>query len=230
VAQPTRAGRRRDAALGALGAILFVVAFALLSRPPSPSASAANVTDYLTTHRANVFAAALVLGAASTLFLWFSGTLRGYLADEEDDSRATSTIVMLLGGIVVVLSALAVLAALVLHVRQLRPTEAVLGFDVYNALITMAGFWFAGAVVAATRARSLPRRYRQAGVVVAVAQLATLPGLFVRSGIFAAGGTIAVLAFWLLSAWFIAVAVRIARRPVPGGPYSSSGERGPGPT
>ena len=202
--------QRRDAALGALGTILFVVAFALLSWPPSPDAPAADVVDYLTSHRSRILAATFVLGTASALFMWFSGTLRGYLAADEDDSTATSAIVLLLGGIVVVLSALAVLAGSVLHVRDLRPSGAVLAFDIYNALITTAGFWFAGAVAAAARARSLPTRYRRAGVVVAAAQLATLPGLFVESGIFAAGGTIALLAFWLLSAWFTAIAVRIA--------------------
>jgi hypothetical protein len=193
---------------------LFVVAFALLSRAPSPDAPTADVVDYLTSHRSRIFAAAFVFGSASTLFLWFSGTLGGYLAaGNRDGGAATSSIALLLGGIVVVMGAIAVLAGLAVHVRAVPPSEAMLGFDVYNSLITIAGFWFAGAVAAAARAGRLPARYRRTGVVVAAVQLATLPGVFVGSGIFAAGGTMAVIAFWLLSAWFFAVAVRIARQP-----------------
>jgi hypothetical protein len=132
---------------------------------------------------------------------------------------------MLLGGVVLVVAGVGVLAGVVLHAEAQQPRAAALGFDVYNSLITIAGFWFGGSVVAAVtaaaRSGTLPRRYRQAGWLVAALQFATIPGLFAQRGFFTAGGAMALLAFWALSVWFIAVAIRIFRRPLGAGVSST---------
>ena len=211
-------GGSADAGAGIAGAVLFLAGFALLATPPSPSDSGAEVVEYLADRRSSVFAAALAVGAGSVLFLWFLTALGAWLAPPEQPSPAWAAILAGFGGALLVLGALAVLAGLALHIES--PAEAALalvGFDVYNALLTIAGFLFAAsvlaAVIAGARHGTLPRSVRAAGLVVALLQLATLPGLFVEKGFLAAGAEMALLAFWALAAWFIAVAVVMRRRP-----------------
>ena len=188
--------------------------FALLAVPPSPSDPAPEVVSYLTAKRGSVFAAALLVGAGAGLFLWFLSALYTSLPPAE----ALAGTMAGFGGAVVVLAALGLLAGLALHVQELdEPGVFLVGFDVYNALVTIAGALFAASVLALSkglRRGVLPVM----GVVVAVLQLATLPALFAEQGFFAAGGAMAVLAFWALCAWYVAVALSPRSRGWPGPP------------
>ena len=194
---------RGAAGAGVVAAVLFLAGFALLAVPPSPSDPAPEVVDYLTDKRGSVFAAALLIGLGAGLFLWFLSALAASLPPAEGLAGTLAGF----GGAVVVLAALGLLAGLALHVHELEePGVFLVGFDVYNGLVTIAGVLFAASVVALSaglRSGALPR----VGAAVAALQLATLPGLFAEEGFFAAGGAMAVLAFWALCAWYVAVAL-----------------------
>jgi hypothetical protein len=108
---------------------------------------------------------------------------------------------------------MAILAGAVVH--PLEQETALVVFDVFNALVTMGGFGFGFSLVAAAfaakRVRALPDTLATAGIAIGVAQLATIPGLFVVDGAFAPLGPVALAAFWALTVWYVAVAVRMVR-------------------
>ena len=205
-----------DPAAGIAAAVLLLAGFGLLGKPPSPDAASAEVVGYLADHRDGVFAGALLVGAGSALFVWFLAALGAALSPTGYSAPALAGTLAGTGGAVLVVGALGVLAGLVLHVDSPRgPDLTVVGFDIYNALITIAGVLFAasivGLVVGGGRHGTLAGALRGIGAFVAVLQLATLPGLFAESGFFAAGGVMALLAFCALAGWFVLVAVAMWR-------------------
>jgi hypothetical protein len=211
-----RTAGRLDAATGALAAVAFVAAFAIPGKPPSPDEPAHAIADHLAANRASILAGAVLIALASAGFLWFLGVLRGHesAAGEERLSGAAA-----LGGAVgtaLVAAAAAVQAGLVLNVRELSDELVRLGFDAYNALVTMAGAPLAvaagAAALSAARTGSLPSWTVRTGALTAVLQLLTLPGLVLEGGFFAAGGPMALAAFLAIAGWFGAVSVLLARR------------------
>jgi hypothetical protein len=191
---------------GIAAAILFLSGFALLGNPPSPQDATAGIEGYLEGQRSEIFASAILLGLGSCLFLWYLTGLRRLLDAPVVPLAALAATVLVLGGI-------SILAGVVVHVPE-RPL-ALAGFDVANAYITMGGFGFGFSLVvaglAAQRTGALDRRYSISAIMIGVLQLATIPGLFVEDGFFAPLGAMARIAFWLLTAWYFAVAIRMVR-------------------
>ena len=108
------------------------------------------------------------------------------------------------------------LAGVELHVNsQTNAPMAALIFDIFNALVTVAGFGFALGIGAAAWSSAstgaLPAGYQRTGLLTALLQFATIPGLFVESGFLAAGGPMPIIAFGAIGAWYIAVAIRFLR-------------------
>ena len=208
-------GLPSSAVAGAFTSILFLVGFGLLAKLPSPDASGAEVVRYLADHRDRIFIAACLIGVAAALFTSFMGALAAYLRSETGNEQALPAVLAGLAGVILVVLALALLAGLVVHLGHADERQVALAFDVYNSLITIAGFFFAAfvgaAAIAGVKAGRLSARYLQTGCVVALLQLATVPGLWVTRGVLAAGGLMAIVAFSALSLWFIAVALRMAR-------------------
>jgi hypothetical protein len=131
----------------------------------------------------------------------------------------TLSALVLAGGtaaMTIVVAGVALQAGLVLDASTLEDAGVLrLGFDGYNALITIAGFGFALTVAAtsgsAQRSGALGRRLRATGWLTAAAQLATLPGMVATSGPFAPAAPVPVIAFWMLSAWSVAVSIALFR-------------------
>lgn len=211
-----RSAARVDAATGALGAVVFVVAFALPGKPPSPDEPTATIAAYLGDERSAILAGDVLIAAAAALFLWFLGVLRGHLASAGEDRLAGAAVLGGAVGTAIIAAGAAAQAGLVINGAEATDELVRFGFDVYNALITIAGAPLAVAAGAAAlsgaRGGSLPAWLVRTGVVVAGLQLLTLPGLVLEGGFFAAGGPMALLAFLAISAWFAAVSALLMRR------------------
>jgi hypothetical protein len=107
-------------------------------------------------------------------------------------------------------------AGLVINTAAGPPELVRLGFDTYNAAITIAGGGYAVAAaaagVSALRTGALPRWLGQAGIVIGALHLVTLPGLVIESDPWAAGGPVALVVFVVLVAWYTAVTAHLVRR------------------
>lgn len=207
---------RLEASTGVVAGLLFLVAFAIPGKPPSPDATAARIAAHLADRRDVVLASDLLIAIASAAFLWFLGHLYGRLSAAGDDHLSAAAILAAVMGTAVILAGAAVQAGLVLNSAAASDALVRLGFDTYNALITIAGAPLAVAAGAAAlsgaRTGALPRWLARTGAAVAILQLATLPGLVVEAGAFAAGGAVALLAFAAIAGWFIAASVVMVRR------------------
>jgi hypothetical protein len=209
-------GDRAAGVAGLAAAFLLFGGFGLLLTPPSPDSAADEVLGYLVDHRPRIFAAACLLGLGFVLFVWFVAALRTFLAARGEATLSTAGAYGALAGTILVVTSIAVLAGVVLHLNAERNAAlAALGFDIFNALITIAGFAFGVGIAAAAwssaSSGALSTRYWLTGLLAAVSQFATIPGLFVQSGFFAAGGPMALVAFGALGAWYVAVAIRFLR-------------------
>lgn len=212
--QPADAPLAAEGAAGLVAAVLFLGGFGLLATPPTPDQAPAELGGYLAGHRTEVFAATIALGAGSCLFFWYLSGVRRLLGNGAEPSLPTGAVMAAALATGLVLAGMSLLSALVL--RDTGRELALLGFDMFNALVTMGGFGFGFSLVAAAaaghRGAALPRGLVAAGLAIGPVQLLTIPGLFVESGFFAPLGPMALIAFWLLTAWYAAVAVRMVRR------------------
>lgn len=212
---PAPEGRLRAAGFaGICAAVLLFGGFALLLTPPTPDSPPARIADYLIDYRSRVFVATCLLGLGSVLFVWLLAALRTFLAAHGETTLSTAAALGGLAGTTLILAAFAVLAGVVLHLDR-GPSTVALGFDVFNAFVTLAGFGFALAVAgsawSSASTGALPGLYGIGGLFIAALQLATIPGLFAQSGFFAAGGAMALIAFGALGAWYVAVSIRFIR-------------------
>ena len=198
---------------GVAASPLFLVAFALFAGPPSPREAAEALVPYLTDHRAQVFASAVLIGFGSCLYAWYLAGLRRFVDPSDDASLGTASMLCGLLAVAVVVAALAVLAGVVLHVPE-QPL-ALVAYDAFNGLVTVGGFGFGASVVCAAvagdRRGTLAPGLARAGIAIGLLQLATVPGLWTDAGPFAPLGAVAVAAFFLLTAWYAAVAVAMTR-------------------
>ncbi|HKP90489.1 MAG TPA: hypothetical protein VJT75_11020 [Thermoleophilaceae bacterium] len=203
-----------DAAAGFSG-LLFLVGFLIQGKPPRPDEPVTAISAYLADHRDAILAGDLMLAMAAAPFFWFAGVLRGYLAEAGESRLSAASALGVSVGTGIVLVAVAVQAGLVLNTADGPPELVRLGFDTFNALITIAGGCLAAGVgaaaVSALRSAALPRRLAQAGVITAVLQIVTLPGLVVERGPWAAGGAVPLLAFVALVAWYTVVTTHLVR-------------------
>jgi hypothetical protein len=205
---------RADAATG-LAALLFLVGFVVQGDPPSPDEPTRTISGYLADHRDAILAGDLILAGAAAPFLWFLGALRGYLAEGGEWSLSGASVLGMGVGTGLVLAAAALQAGLVLNTATASEALVRYGFDSFNALITIAGGFFAvgagAAAISGRRSGRLPGWLWGSGVVTGLLQLVTLPGLVLEHGPWAAGGPIPLFAFVVLVAWFVALTARMLR-------------------
>jgi hypothetical protein len=209
---------RSDLSSAFAAAALLLVGFALSANTPPPAEPTAELARHLADGRTRILAGDLLVGAGAMFYIWFLAALRTRLAPER--TLATTALIGGAMGMTIVLAGVALQSGLVLDESTLASTTAVrLGFDGYNALITIAGFGFALTVAAtsgsAARTGTLGPALRTTGWLTAALQLATMPGLIATSGPFAPAAPVPVLAFWALCAWSTAVAVVLIRREAP---------------
>ena len=209
---------RRDAFSGLVAAALIVTGFALSGQAPEPAVSAAELARHLSESRSRILAGDVLVAAGGMFYLWFLAALQTHLRSGPRPERTLSSLAFAGGAaaMTIVVVGVALQAGLVLDQATLASDAAVrLGFDAYNALITIAGFGFAVTVAAtagsAARSGALGLGLRRTGWAVAVLQLLTIPGLVATSGFFAPAAPMPVIAFWALAAWSTAVAIRLGR-------------------
>lgn len=212
-------GRRLDAAAGIPAAILFVAAFTLPGTPPAPDDPIGEIASWLIDKQDTILISDVTIGVASAIFLWWLGSVRSYLRAGEGGEGRLSAAAFLGGavGVALVLAGAAAQSGLVMHLGQLTDGGIVrVGFDTYNAFITIAGAGFAvfvaGASCSGARSGALPPGLYWLGSIVAGLQIASCAGLYADSGVFAAGGLIALVAFLALALWAIALSVLMMRR------------------
>lgn len=203
---------RLDSSSGLIAGVLILGGFALCGTAPPPDAQVTELARHLSGARSRILAGDLLVATGAAFYLWFLAALREHLRPERVLSAAAFAAGA--GAMTLVVAGVALQSALVLHEQPAATVR--LGFDGYNALITIAGIGFAltvaGAVGSARRAGSLTPRLRAAGAAVALLQLLTLPGLVVGHGFFAPAAPMPVIAFWALTAWSAAVSVHMIRR------------------
>ena len=195
---------------GVVAAVLILGGFAAIGPAPAPAEPASELARHLTENRTRILTGDVLVGAGAVFYLCFLAALQARLRSPT----------ILAGGamaMTIVVAGVALQSALVLEEATLDSDAVVrLGFDGYNALITIAGFGFAltaaATAGAAGRSGALPGSLAQLGWPVAALQLLTIPGLIVTSGFFAPAHAMPVLAFWALAVWSAAVAVVMIRR------------------
>ena len=205
---------RLDAASGFVAALLIVGGFALAGPAPPPAEPTEEIARHLADSRNRILTGDVLIAAGATFYLWFLAALRTHLRREPTLSSlaiAAGALAMTL-----VVAGVALQGALVLDEQTLASEAAVrLGFDGYNALITLAGFGFAATAAAtagsAARSGALSPGLRRAGWATALLQLATIPGVVATSGPFAPAAPVPAIAFWVLAAWSAAVALAVVR-------------------
>jgi hypothetical protein len=212
-------GRRLDASTGIVATIVVLAGFLVQTQPPDPGDPVQKIASYLSDHRSSILAGDVLIGIAVAIFIWWLGSLRSYLRAGEGGEGRLSAAAFLGGGVsLAVLGAGAALqSALVLHPDGLgNPTVVRVGFDGYNALVTMAGAPLAVLIAAAScsgaRSGALPPSAYWGGSIVAGLQIATLAALFTKHGFFAAGKDFTLIAFLGAAAWFIAISLLMIRR------------------
>jgi hypothetical protein len=209
---------RLDAASGLVAAALIVAGFALSAAAPPPAEPAAELARHLSGSRDRILAGDLLVAAGAAFYIWFLAALQTHLRTLPHRELTLSATAFAGGAaaMTVVVAGVALQAGLVLDESTLRSDVAVrLGFDGYNALITIAGFGFAltaaAAAGSARRSGALGGMLIWAGFATAALQLATIPGLVMTSGPFAPAAPIPVIAFWTLALWSSAVSVTLIR-------------------
>src|SRR5438067_1314226 len=76
-------GRRVDAATGIVAMVLFVVGFLLPGAPPKADDPIQKITTFFVDHRGDILASDALIALAAVFFLWWLGSLRGYLRAAE---------------------------------------------------------------------------------------------------------------------------------------------------
>jgi hypothetical protein len=209
---------RFDAGSGLVAAALILTGFWLAGQAPAPAAPAAELARHLMENRSRILAGDVLVGAGAMFYLWFLAALRQHLRSRSRPEPTLSSTAFAAGvaAMTVVVAGVGLQAGLVLDEATVKSAAVVrLGFDGYNALITIAGFGFAMTVAAAagsaSRSGALSRALRASGWATAALQLMTIPGLIVTRGFFAPAAPMPVIAFWALTAWSIAVSVFLIR-------------------
>src|SRR5688500_548595 len=209
---------RADAYSGLVAAVLILTGFVLSGQAPAPGEPASEIARHLADSRARILAGDVLIGAGAMFYLWFLAALGTHLRAAARPEPTLSTLALAGGAsaMTIVVAGVALQAGLVLDPATLESDGAVrLGFDAYNALITIAGFGFAVAVAAtagsAARSGALPRGLRRRGGGGAALQLMPTPGLAATSGFFAPAAPMPVIAFWARTAGSAAVAIRLGR-------------------
>jgi hypothetical protein len=202
-----------------MAGVFFLAGFGIQGKPPVPAEPVRSIASYLVHHRDRILVADCLIGVGAAIFIWFLAVLHNHLRAYGDRDGGASFAGLAGAGLgtALVLGGAALQAALVVHAGALGSSSVTrFGFDAYNALITIAGFMFAvgvgAASISAARSGALSSRLYGTGVLVAIVQIPSCAGLFSDSGFFAPGRYMALVAFWALAAWYIAVSVRLTRR------------------
>src|SRR5207248_10351329 len=130
-------GRRLDAGTGVLAGVLYLTAFAIPGKPPSPDDPIQKIGGYLASHHDRVLTSDFLIALASAVFIWFLGSLRSYLRAGEGGEGRLSAAAFLGGGVAAALvtAGAAAQAGLELHAATLGDSAVIrAGFDTYNAL------------------------------------------------------------------------------------------------
>ena len=201
---------RAGAFSGLVAAVLILGGFATIGPAPVPADPVAEIVRHLEENRARILTGDVLVAAGAMFYVLFLAALQ---------TRLRSPAILAGGamGMTIVVAGVALQSALVPEEATLDNASGVrLGFDGYNALITIAGFGFALTAAATAgspeRADALPRALVRLGWPVAALQLLTIPGLVVTSGFFAPAQPMPIIAFWALAAWSAALAVVMIRR------------------
>ena len=210
--------RRLDAASAFPAAALLLTGFALAGAAPEPAEPAGELARHLAENRTRILIGDVLIGAGAGFYVWFLAALASRLQGGARRERTLAVVVLAAGvqAMGVVVAGAALQAGLVLDGQTLTSDAVVrLGFDSYNALVTLAGFGFAATVAAtagsAARTGALPRSLRLIAWPTALLQVLTIRGLAATGGPFAPGRAVAIGAFWALTAWSLAVAVFLIR-------------------
>jgi hypothetical protein len=199
--------------------VILVTAFVIAPNAPLSTASANNVTAFVTAHR-DALGAANYLGALATLFLvLFAAALRSRLARAESDHGQLANVSfggsLLLAGLLLVAGVVEValtqrgLDNKDVSVATLSLVAGAAGPIFYFPLVLMVG----AASGSALAAGSLPRWLALFGCLVVIAGLVAGLAAAVRTGPLALDGVPVALGLPIFLVWVLATSVVMLVRP-----------------
>jgi hypothetical protein len=187
--------RTPDAAAGAIGLALILVALFLPGAPAKTSDPVAHLSDVLLAHRGAFLVGTWIAGMGAVAIVWFLGRLHAELATGDDGAAMAPTAVA--GGViavVLILAGMALPAGVALNAAKLSdPALVRTAVDVANVVIEMSKFGLAVLVLATCYGgrRWLDGRAVPVGVVAAAVLVASaLPPFLADRGIWQFGGPV----------------------------------------
>ena len=209
-----------DAAAGAVGIGLLLVALFLPGPPPKTSDSTAHLTRVLADHRTALLAGTWIAGLGGSVFLWFTGSLHRFLRrDNQSEIEAVAASAGGVAAVVLLWCGISIPSALALggvHVGEGSLVHA--GVNVGNLLVELSKFGLAIVVtatcVAAHRHSTMPRRTTASGLLAAAILVGSaLPPLLADHGFWQFGGPAEIIGGGPAALWVIWLSVHLARRP-----------------
>jgi hypothetical protein len=217
-----RQGEQLGAATGIVFVVLVVVSVLATPAPPDLDEQPIKVALWFTAHQDGIRAATFIGMLAAPFFLWFLGSLRGFLRIAEGGTGRLASITFA-GGVVT--AALATVGSTCLTVGALRPTNSPLILqtlaDINFYVLAVGAFalavYLAAGSLVILRRRVLPPWLGWVGLVSALLQLVTSFAIFgsttgatnPKDGLFPLAGFVGFL-FWTLAA-----SILIASRTTP---------------
>jgi hypothetical protein len=202
--------RRAQAGAGLVGIVAVAVGLALPGTPPKTSDSVEKVTRTLVENRSEFLASTYVLAIGCLLLLLFMGALRVYLGREE--ALGSAAFGSGLAAIVLLMAGAAIFDGLSLTAAGMHDGAVVrAAIDVGNAVLAMAGFAFAGLLLAGSAARTLPRWLRALGYFGAATLVIAGLSLVVDHGPLESGGVLNLAGTAPTIVWIAAASVVLVR-------------------
>ena len=202
--------RRAQAWTGVAGIVAVVVGLALPGTPPRTSDSVAKVTRTLVENRSEFLASTYVLALGCLLLLLFLGALRVYLGRE--DALSSAAFGSGLAAIVLLMAGAAIFDGLSFTAAGMHDGAVVRAFvDAGNAVLAMAGFAFAGLLLAGSAAGALPRWLRALGYFGSATLVIAGLSLVVDHGPLEAGAPLNLAGTAPTIVWIAAASVVVLR-------------------
>jgi hypothetical protein len=208
--------RTPDAAAGAVGLVLILVALFLPGPAAKTSDSVAHLGDVLLTHRGAFLIGIWIAGLGSVGIVWFLGRLNAALgAGHDGPAMAPTAVAGGVSAVVLLLAGMAEPTGVALNaVRMNDPALVRAAFDVANVVIEMSKFGLAVLVLATCRGgrRWLGERATLVGVCTAALLVASaLPPFLTDRGIWQFGGPVDLGGLVPGALWMIWLSLLLAR-------------------
>jgi hypothetical protein len=210
-------GFRGAGMAGLAGTVLLAVALFLPGAPPRTDEPSREILGFALAHRSMLLLGAYLAALGALGLAWLIAGGWRMLRDSERETLLGAGVASGVIGLVLILSGVVVVSGLVLEAVRARDLALVrIVTDTSNILLQVGLIGLAGFALAASLAgqakRLLPHWMVSLGVLGAIIVTVTsLPPLLAESGAWQFGGPIALAGSAPLGAWFVSLALLMAR-------------------